>query len=67
MLARLVLVDGVLGLQMEASHRDGRPIRLVAAFAVDRGRVTAIYNQLNPEKLTDLLPLGVDDGWPPRW
>ncbi|MEV4500070.1 RNA polymerase sigma factor SigJ [Micromonospora arborensis] len=66
-LARLVLVDGVLGLQMEAVHSDGRPIRLVTAFAVDQGRITAIYNQINPEKLADLPPLGADDGWPPRW
>ncbi|WCN81108.1 RNA polymerase sigma factor SigJ [Micromonospora sp. LH3U1] len=66
-LARLVLVDGVLGLQMETVHSDGRPIRLVTAFAVDQGRVTAIYNQLNPEKLADVPPLGVGDGWPPRW
>ncbi|MBQ1029364.1 RNA polymerase sigma factor SigJ [Micromonospora parva] len=66
-LARPVLVDGALGLQMETAHSDGRPIRLVTAFAVDRGRITAIYNQLNPEKLTDLPPLDADDGWPPRW
>ncbi|MDG9673474.1 RNA polymerase sigma factor SigJ [Micromonospora sp. DH14] len=66
-LARPVLVDGALGLQLETAHSDGRPIRLVTAFAVDRGRITAIYNQLNPEKLTDLPPLDADDGWPPRW
>lgn len=66
-LARPVLVDGILGLHLETTHSDGRPIRLVTAFAVDRGRITAIYNQLNPEKLTDLPPLDADDGWPPRW
>ncbi|MGW5556369.1 RNA polymerase sigma factor SigJ [Micromonospora sp. NPDC003944] len=66
-LARPVLVDGALGLHMETAHTDGRPIRLVTAFAVDQGRITAIYNQLNPEKLTDLPPLDGDDGWPPRW
>ncbi|MEV4119246.1 RNA polymerase sigma factor SigJ [Micromonospora sp. NPDC049645] len=65
--ARLVLVDGLLGLQMETVHSDGRPLRLVSAFAVDQGRITAIYNQLNPEKLTDLPPLDADDSWPPRW
>ncbi|MCG5468744.1 RNA polymerase sigma factor SigJ [Micromonospora sp. LAH09] len=65
--SRPVLVDGVLGLQMETVHSDGRPIRLVTAFAVDQGQITAIYNQLNPEKLTDLAPLGDDDTWPPRW
>ncbi|MFI6066126.1 sigma factor-like helix-turn-helix DNA-binding protein [Micromonospora sp. NPDC051227] len=66
-LARPVLVDGILGLQLETTHSDGRPIRLVTALAVDQGRITAIYNQLNPEKLTDLPPLAADDGWPPRW
>ncbi|MDG4761725.1 RNA polymerase sigma factor SigJ [Micromonospora sp. WMMD710] len=66
-LARSVLVDGVLGLQMETTHSDGRPIRLVTAFAVDQGRITGIFNQLNPEKLADLPPLGDGDGWPPRW
>ncbi|MBG6069255.1 RNA polymerase sigma factor SigJ [Micromonospora ureilytica] len=66
-LARPVLVDGALGLQLETAHSDGRPIRLVTAFAVDQGRITAIYNQLNPDKLTDLPPLDADDGWPPRW
>ncbi|MFJ6166077.1 RNA polymerase sigma factor SigJ [Micromonospora orduensis] len=66
-LSRPVLVDGVPGLQMETVHSDGRPIRLVTAFAVDRGRITGIFNQLNPEKLADLPPLGDDDTWPPRW
>ncbi|WFF01731.1 RNA polymerase sigma factor SigJ [Micromonospora sp. WMMD964] len=65
--SRPVLVDGVLGLQMETTHSDGRPIRLVTAFAVHAGRITAIYNQLNPEKLAALVPLGDDDTWPPRW
>ncbi|WP_433648832.1 RNA polymerase sigma factor SigJ [Micromonospora zamorensis] len=65
--SRPVLVDGALGLQMETVHSDGRPIRLVTAFAVDQGQITAIYNQLNPEKLTGLVPLGDDDVWPPRW
>ena len=36
-LARPVLVDGVLGLQLETVHSDGRPIRLVTAFAVRPG------------------------------
>ncbi|MFG3421979.1 RNA polymerase sigma factor SigJ [Micromonospora sp. NPDC049460] len=65
--ARPVLVDGVLGMQMETVHSDGRPLRLVAALAVDGGRVTGIFHQLNPEKLRDVPPLGAEDGWPPRW
>ncbi|MGW4497365.1 RNA polymerase sigma factor SigJ [Micromonospora sp. NPDC004336] len=65
--ARPVLVDGVLGLQLETAHSDGRPLRVVAALAVDDGRVTGIFHQLNPEKLGDVPPLGAGDGWPPRW
>ncbi|MGN9776037.1 RNA polymerase sigma factor SigJ [Micromonospora sp. H33] len=65
--ARPVLVDGVLGLQMETVFRDGRPLRLVCALAVDDGRVTGIFNQLNPDKLRDLPPLGPEATWPPRW
>ncbi|MER7331026.1 MULTISPECIES: RNA polymerase sigma factor SigJ [unclassified Micromonospora] len=65
--ARPVLVDGVLGMQMETVHSDGRPLRVVAALAVDGGRVTGIFHQLNPEKLRDVAPLGDEDVWPPRW
>ncbi|MER7458938.1 RNA polymerase sigma factor SigJ [Micromonospora sp. NPDC126480] len=65
--ARPVLVDGVLGFQMETVFRDGRPLRLVSALAVADGRVTGIFNQLNPDKLGDLPPLGPEDAWPPRW
>ncbi|TDB69385.1 hypothetical protein E1182_30130, partial [Micromonospora sp. KC721] len=66
-LGRPVLVDGVLGLQMETVHTDGRPLRLVVAFAVAEGRITGIFNQFNPDKLPDLPGLGADDGWPPAW
>ncbi|MGC5019896.1 RNA polymerase sigma factor SigJ [Micromonospora sp. DT47] len=65
--ARPVLVDGSLGLQFETVHTDGRPLRLVTAFAVHDGRLTGIFNQLNPDKLHHLPDLGPDDGWPPRW
>ncbi|QGN46612.1 RNA polymerase sigma factor SigJ [Micromonospora sp. WMMD558] len=64
---RPVLVDGVLGLQSETVFRDGRPLRIVSALAVEDGRVTGIFNQLNPDKLRDLAPLGPEDTWPPRW
>ncbi|MEH1102248.1 RNA polymerase sigma factor SigJ [Micromonospora sp. CPCC 205561] len=65
--ARPVLVDGVLGLQLETAHADGRPLRVVAALAVDDGRVTGVFHQLNPEKLGDLPALTAEDVWPPRW
>lgn len=64
--ARPVLVNGALGLQLETMHRDGRPLRMVAAFAVADGRITGIFNQLNPEKLSDLPGLTDSDVWPPR-
>ncbi|MGK5445473.1 sigma factor-like helix-turn-helix DNA-binding protein, partial [Micromonospora sp. URMC 105] len=59
--SRPVLVNGALGLQFEVVLNDGRTLRLVSAFAVDGGRVTGIFNQLNPEKLTRLAGLGAAD------
>jgi RNA polymerase sigma-70 factor, ECF subfamily len=67
LLARPALVDGALGWQAETVHRDGRPIRLVTAFAVHSGRITGVFNQLNPEKVRDLPPLGAEETWPLRW
>ncbi|WP_442933317.1 RNA polymerase sigma factor SigJ [Micromonospora psammae] len=59
---RWVLVNGALGLRFEIVLNDGRTLRLVSAFAVDGGRITGIFNQLNPEKLTRLAELGAGDG-----
>ncbi|TDC69117.1 sigma-70 family RNA polymerase sigma factor [Micromonospora sp. KC606] len=66
-LSRPVLVDGVLGLQLETVHTDGRALRMVAAFAIADGRITGIFNQFNPDKLLGLPGLGGDDRWPPAW
>lgn len=66
LLARPVLVDGALGWQLETGYRDGRTLRLVIAYAVHEGRITGVWNQLNPEKLADLPAFGPDDVWPPR-
>ncbi|SCF36188.1 RNA polymerase, sigma subunit, ECF family [Micromonospora mirobrigensis] len=63
----VVLVDGSLGLQFEGVHTDGRPMRLVVAFAMADGRITGIFNQLNPEKVAGLPALPESAGWPPRW
>jgi RNA polymerase sigma-70 factor, ECF subfamily len=63
---RAVLVDGALGIQVEAVYRDGRPFRFVMWFAVADGRVTAIFNQVNPDKLRHVPTLGADADWPPR-
>jgi RNA polymerase sigma-70 factor (ECF subfamily) len=65
-LARLVLVDGTLGWHAETTYRDGRPIRMVTSFAVHEGRVTGVFNQVNPEKLTQLPAVGTQAGWPPH-
>ncbi|WP_091336029.1 RNA polymerase sigma factor SigJ [Micromonospora rhizosphaerae] len=67
LLARPALVNGALGWQLETVHRDGRPVRLVIGFAVHGGRITGVFNQLNPEKLADLPEFGPEDIWPLRW
>ncbi|XTZ16249.1 nuclear transport factor 2 family protein [Micromonospora echinospora] len=54
---RRVLVDGTVGLYGEAPYSDGRTIRVVLSFAVHDGRITGVFNQLNPEKLAALPPL----------
>ncbi|MEV0715195.1 RNA polymerase sigma factor SigJ [Asanoa sp. NPDC050611] len=65
--AEIVEVDGGLGVLVDAVYKDGRPFRAVLSFAIDGGRVTAAYNQLNPDKLTR-VPSTAEDagGWPPR-
>ncbi|GAB7049711.1 sigma-70 family RNA polymerase sigma factor [Catenuloplanes indicus JCM 9534] len=47
-----VLVNGDAGLLLEGTWADGRPYRQVASFAVADGRITGLFSQLNPEKLT---------------
>jgi RNA polymerase sigma-70 factor, ECF subfamily len=47
--AELVLVNGGLGLLVE---QDEPLTRLVMGFAVEDGRITAVFDQLNPAKLT---------------
>ncbi|MFR9776821.1 RNA polymerase sigma factor SigJ [Micromonospora sp. MS34] len=66
LLVRPVLVDGALGWQAETVYRDGRPLRIVTSFAVHDGRITGIFNQLNPDKVAHLTGFGTDAGWPPR-
>jgi len=46
-----VLVNGDAGVLVQGRHPDGRPLRFVLTVAVADGRVTAVYNQLNPAKL----------------
>lgn len=49
--AEAVLVNGDLGLVVEAAFPDGRTSRVVMGFAVAGGCITAIFDQLNPAKL----------------
>jgi RNA polymerase sigma-70 factor (ECF subfamily) len=45
-----VSVNGVYGLLMEAGDP---PIRMVMGLSMADGRITGIFDQLNPAKLTD--------------
>jgi len=49
-----VLVNGAVGALMRGTYADGRKLLAVVGFAVADGRITGIYNQLNPNKLTSL-------------
>lgn len=61
-----VEVNGGFGLQVEGTYKDGRPMRVVMAFAMADGRVTGIFNQLNPDKVASVPALPPDaSAWPP--
>jgi RNA polymerase sigma-70 factor (ECF subfamily) len=62
--AEPVLVNGSLGLLVDSEFL-GQPIRVVMAVTVADGRVTGVFDQLNPAKLTG-LPETARGGWPPR-
>jgi RNA polymerase sigma-70 factor, ECF subfamily len=49
--AETVLVNDDLGLLVEGTFPDGTSVLGVVCFAIADGRITAIYNQLNPAKL----------------
>lgn len=61
-----VFVNGDLGLLAEVTYAQGQRVRFAMAFAIADGRITGIYDQLNPAKLTRVpapeparsLPLG---------
>jgi len=46
-----VLVNGSIGLLVRGERANGRPLYSVLAVAVDNGRITGLFNQLNPSKL----------------
>jgi len=47
-----VLVNDDLGMLVDIAYPDGRAMRMVMSFGVADGRITGIFNQVNPEKLT---------------
>lgn len=49
-----ILVNGAAGVLVRGRYRDGKPLLSVLTAAVAGGRVTAVYNQLNPVKLGSL-------------
>ena len=53
-----VLVNGSVGALMRGTYDDGRKLLSVVGFAIAQGRITAIYNQLNPAKLSSVGDLG---------
>jgi RNA polymerase sigma-70 factor (ECF subfamily) len=53
-----VLVNGTVGLLIRGTYTDGRPLLSVLGLTVADGRITAIYNQLNPNKLRSLDDVG---------
>jgi RNA polymerase sigma-70 factor, ECF subfamily len=66
--AELMLVNGEIGLVVDPVGPDGtHGFLVVMSFAVDDGRITAMYNQLNPDKLTRVpRPDPATATWPPR-
>jgi RNA polymerase sigma-70 factor (ECF subfamily) len=50
----LVLVNGDLGFLISYRLPDGTPARGIVAFAIADGRVTGVFNQLNPGKIGGL-------------
>ena len=67
--AEPVLVNGDLGLMVDPVERGGQHgFLILMAFAVDEGRITAFFNQLNPDKLDAApRPDPATATWPPRF
>jgi RNA polymerase sigma-70 factor (ECF subfamily) len=53
-----VLVNGSAGMLFRGYYSDGRELLSLMALTVADGRITAIYNQLNPAKLRSLDDIG---------
>lgn len=58
-------VNGGLGLVMRARYRGSADYRSVMSFAISDGRITGIFNQLNPAKVKDApMPAPGAEQWP---
>jgi RNA polymerase sigma-70 factor (ECF subfamily) len=53
-----VLVNGDMGVVVRGFYNDGRKLLSVMSITVADGQITALYNQLNPAKLTSLDDVG---------
>ncbi|MBX6355599.1 MAG: RNA polymerase sigma factor SigJ [Micromonosporaceae bacterium] len=58
-----VLVNGDLGLLFEVNYHHGETVRFVTAVAVADGRITGLFNQLNPDKLAAVPPPDPARSW----
>jgi RNA polymerase sigma-70 factor (ECF subfamily) len=66
--AELALVNGDLGLVVDGIDAAGAPSLTVIGLAVADGRITAVYNQLNPDKLREVpRPDPARASWPPQF
>ncbi len=63
-LAEPVLVNGDLGLLIEMRSAEGESLHLTMAFAVADGRITGIFDQLNPAKLARVPALTAERALP---
>ncbi|MFC6015305.1 RNA polymerase sigma factor SigJ [Plantactinospora solaniradicis] len=62
-----VLVNGSLGIQVEAEYRPDLPLRGVMWFVTEQGRLTGIYHQVNPAKLARVPRIAPGEHpWPIR-
>jgi len=59
--AEPMLVNGDLGFVVEVGLANGSVLRASVAFAIDGGRITGVFNQLNPAKLSRVPTLGPRD------
>jgi RNA polymerase sigma-70 factor (ECF subfamily) len=65
--AELVLVNGDLGLLIDGVDPARGPGLVVMALSVADGKITGVYNQLNPDKLDGIpRPDPETTAWPPR-